>query len=57
VPSEDNVHQLARLLDLAFAPTTYAWTLASDGDWAPNGGPDHLQEMLIERQRRPRVVP
>jgi polyphosphate kinase len=57
VPSEDNVHQVAQLLDLAFAPTTYAWTLASDGEWAPNEGQNHLQEMLIERQRRPRVVP
>jgi polyphosphate kinase len=56
VPSEDNVAQVARLLDLAFAPTTYAWELGPDGDWALNSGTDHLQEVLIERQRRPRVV-
>jgi polyphosphate kinase len=56
VPSEDNVVQVADLLGLAFAPTTYAWELGPDGDWAPNGGTDHLQELLIERQRRPRVV-
>jgi polyphosphate kinase len=56
VPSEDNVAQLAGLLDLAFAPTTFAWELGSDGEWTPNDGPDHLQELLIERQRRPRVV-
>jgi polyphosphate kinase len=56
VPSEDNVAQVAALLDLAFAPTTYAWELRAEGEWVPNGGHDHLQEMLIERQRRPRVV-
>ncbi|HEY3529218.1 MAG TPA: RNA degradosome polyphosphate kinase [Nocardioides sp.] len=56
VPSEDNVAQVARLLDLAFAPTTYAWELGPDGEWALNDGTDHLQEVLIGRQRRPRVV-
>ena len=56
VPSEENAAQVADLLDLAFAPTTYAWELGPDGEWAPNGGTDHLQEVLIERQRRPRVV-
>src|SRR3954454_8806896 len=57
VPSEDNVAQVGSLLDLAFAPSTYAWKLGPNGDWAPNDGNQHLQEMLIERQRRPRVVP
>jgi polyphosphate kinase len=56
VPSEENVGQVAELLDLAFADTTYAWELGPDGDWTPNAGTDHLQEVLIERQRRPRVV-
>jgi polyphosphate kinase len=56
VPSDDNVAQVGSLLDLAFAPTTYAWELGPDGDWAPNGAERHLQEALIERQRRPRVV-
>jgi polyphosphate kinase len=56
VPSEENVAQVAALLDLAFAPTTYAWTLDSEGAWHPNDGTHHLQEVLIERQRRPRVV-
>jgi polyphosphate kinase len=56
VPSEDNVAQVGDLLDLAFAPTTYAWELGPDGTWTPNDGTDHLQEVLIERQRRPRVV-
>ncbi len=27
-----------------------------EGDWTPNQGTDHLQEVLIEQQRRPRVV-
>jgi polyphosphate kinase len=56
VPSPENAVQVGDLLDLAFADSTYAWELGADGDWTPNGGPDHLQEVLIERQRRPRVV-
>jgi polyphosphate kinase len=56
VPSAENVAQVSDLLDLAFAPTTYAWELGPDGDWTPNQGTDHLQEVLIERQRRPRLV-
>jgi polyphosphate kinase len=56
LPSEENVTQVSALLDLAFADSTYAWDLGPDGDWTPNGGTDHLQEVLIERQRRPRVV-
>ena len=56
VPGAENAAQVGDLLDLAFAPTTYAWELGAEGDWAPNGGSEHLQEVLIERQRRPRVV-
>jgi polyphosphate kinase len=56
VPSEDNVAQISALLDLAFAPDTFAWLLDSHGTWESNNGPDHLQEMLIEQQRRPRSV-
>jgi polyphosphate kinase len=56
VPSEDNVAQISALLDLAFAPDTFAWLLDSHGAWESNNGPDHLQEMLIEQQRRPRSV-
>jgi polyphosphate kinase len=56
VPSEDNCAQVSSLLDLAFAPTTYAWELGPDGEWSPNGAANHLQETLIERQRRPRIV-
>ncbi len=54
VPGEDNVAQISALLDLAFAPTTFAWLLDSDGRWAGNDAPDHLQEVLIEQQRRRR---
>ena len=56
VPSEENVAQVGSVLDLAFAPTTYAWHLTTDGEWVTNGGSEHLQELLIERQRRPRLV-
>jgi polyphosphate kinase len=56
VPSRDNAAQVGSLLDLAFAPSTYAWELGPEGQWQPNDGTRHLQEMLIERQRRPRVV-
>jgi len=58
VPGEDNARQLAGVLDLAFAPTTYAWLLDESGEWTRNGAPEHLQEILIEQQRRPaRLVP
>jgi hypothetical protein len=56
VPSEGNVAQISALLDLAFSPTTFAWLLDSDGHWTSNNAPDHLQEMLIEQQRRHRAV-
>ncbi len=56
VPSEENSAQVGALLDLAFAPDTSAWLLGSDGDWTPNDGPNHLQEMLIEQQRRRRAT-
>ena len=54
LPGEANVVQVSSLLDLAFAPTTYAWLLRSDGEWVANDGRDHLQEVLIEQQRRRR---
>jgi len=55
-PDGRQIDQVSALLDLAFADSTYAWDLGPDGDWTPNDGTDHLQEVLIERQRRPRVV-
>ena len=42
------------LLDLAFDDDTFAWELAQDGAWRPNQGTVHLQERLIETQRRRR---
>jgi polyphosphate kinase len=56
VPSEGNVAQISGLLDLAFSPTTFAWLLDRDGRWAANDAPDHLQETLIEQQRRRRTT-
>jgi polyphosphate kinase len=56
VPSEDNVTQVCDLLDLAFADSTSAWELGPAGEWVRNDGADHLQEVLIGRQRRPRAV-
>ncbi|WP_418057854.1 RNA degradosome polyphosphate kinase [Pimelobacter simplex] len=47
--------EVRRLLDLAFAPTTQAWELGTDGEWKRNDGVDHLQEKLIEQQRRRRA--
>ena len=35
--------------------TPSAWVLDSDGEWNRNGGSVHLQEALIERQRRRRT--
>ena len=43
------------LLDRAFAPDTQAWELSSDGTWHRNDGTVHLQETLIEAQRRRRT--
>jgi len=56
LPGAANVAQVSSLLDLSFAPTTYAWILGSDGEWVANDGPDHLQEILVENKRRPRLV-
>jgi polyphosphate kinase len=54
VPGPESVRSIGRLLDLAFAPTTSAWVLRCDGTWTRNEGDVHLQETLIERQRRRR---
>ncbi|MEP9382424.1 RNA degradosome polyphosphate kinase [Nocardioides sp. KR10-350] len=57
LPSEDLVTQTDELLTLAFQPTTDAWLLGEDGNWTRNHAPVHLQEKLIERQRRQRRTP
>ncbi|HYF73405.1 MAG TPA: RNA degradosome polyphosphate kinase [Nocardioides sp.] len=55
LPGEDSVGQVGRMLDLAFAPATAAWELDSTGEWHHNAGTVHLQEALIEAQRRRRT--
>ncbi|GCD90620.1 RNA degradosome polyphosphate kinase [Nocardioides sp. LS1] len=54
LPGEGNVSAIGRLLDLSFAPDTSAWLLGPDGEWVRNGGAVHLQEALIEHQRKRR---
>ncbi|MCW2853864.1 MAG: ppk [Nocardioides sp.] len=56
LPATESVRAIERLLDLAFAPTTSAWVLRSDGTWVQNEGEVHLQEALIEGQRRRRTT-
>jgi polyphosphate kinase len=56
LPDPESVAEVGALLDLAFAPTTDAWLLDSDGEWTRNHGELHLQERLIERQRRRRTT-
>ena len=58
LPNEDLVADVGELLDLAFADDTQAWVLGVDGEWrrtpAPGASSIHLQEYLIERQRKRR---
>ena len=56
LPGEENVAAIARLLDLAFDADTSAWLLGSDGEWRRNDGVVHLQEALIESQRKRRTT-
>jgi polyphosphate kinase len=55
LPGESNTSEMRALLDLAFADDTSAWLLGPDGTWTRNSGTTHLQEALIERQRRRRT--
>ena len=57
LPGEENVAAIRSLLDLSFAEDTSAWLLGSDGAWVLNDGTVHLQEALIERQRKRRTLP
>ncbi len=57
VPGEDNVGEIGALLELAFDENTAAWALDIKGDWHRNDGEVHLQEALIERQRKRRSSP
>jgi polyphosphate kinase len=54
LPGAENVRSIGALLDLAFAEHTSAWELDSDGHWTRNAGTVHLQESLVEAQRRRR---
>ncbi|SDD80699.1 RNA degradosome polyphosphate kinase [Nocardioides lianchengensis] len=54
LPGEDSIGAIGELLDLAFDADTSAWLLDSDGEWTRNDGSVHLQETLIEQQRRRR---
>ncbi|KQP65648.1 MULTISPECIES: RNA degradosome polyphosphate kinase [Nocardioides] len=54
LPGEESLAEIDRVLDIAFDPETDAWLLDSDGTWTRNHGPVHLQEKLIEGQRRRR---
>ena len=57
LPGDENVAAIRALLDLSFAEDTSAWLLGSDGAWLLNDGTVHLQEALIERQRKRRSQP
>ena len=54
VPAGLNVAAIGGLLDMAFDPSISAWALDNAGDWRRNDGVVHLQEKLIEQQRRRR---
>ncbi|MDQ4052227.1 MAG: RNA degradosome polyphosphate kinase [Actinomycetota bacterium] len=54
LPTEESVASIRALLDLAFDPDTNAWELQADGCWKRNAGGVHLQEALIESQRKRR---
>jgi polyphosphate kinase len=54
LPGQENVSAVGGLLELAFDDNTSAWELDSDGYWSRNAGTLHLQESLIEAQRRRR---
>jgi polyphosphate kinase len=55
LPGADLVASVTGLLDEAFDADTDAWLLDAEGRWTRNGGAVHLQETLIDRQRRRRV--
>ncbi len=55
LPDAGSVEEVGELLDLAFDEQTSAWVLDPDGTWHRNAGEVHLQEELIERQRRRRT--
>ena len=54
LPQGPHVSAIGDLLDLSFDPAVSAWDLDNTGDWRRNDGDVHLQEKLIERQRKRR---
>ena len=56
LPHPDSIAAVRGLLDVAFAPDTNAWVLDSDATWTRNDGTAHLQEKMIEKQRRRRTT-
>ena len=55
LPGDESLRPVTDLLELAFDDDTSAWELHRDGTWTPNDGGVHLQEKLIEGQRRRRA--
>ncbi len=51
---QTNIAELGNLLDLSFDDHTSVWKLESDGSWTHTDGTQHLQQVLIDRQRRRR---
>ncbi|MFC6695277.1 RNA degradosome polyphosphate kinase [Nocardioides daphniae] len=54
LPDGAHLERVDDVLDMAFAPDADAWHLAPDGTWTRHQGTIHLQERLVERQRRRR---
>jgi polyphosphate kinase len=54
LPHDDDTAAVDTLLADAFGPDSAAWLLGPDGEWTRNAGTVHLQERLIESQRRRR---
>jgi polyphosphate kinase len=55
LPDPSSRDEVGALLDLAFDADTGAWVPHAHGAWTRTPGTTHLQEALIERQRRRRT--
>jgi polyphosphate kinase len=54
LPGQESIESVGSLLDVAFDDQTSAWVLGPDACWQRNEGTVHLQESLIDGQRRRR---